>query len=122
MSPDQAGPQELLCRWRSHWETENRLHYVRDVTMKEDASQVRSGAAPQSLPSATTGGDGGLAQHDAGAVAGKPGQPISRRRCDTTATSLWRLWPYWEFLLPENRKTLKVKGRAIALEGGAQFT
>ena len=28
-------------------EIENRLHYVRDVTMKEDASQVGSGAAPQ---------------------------------------------------------------------------
>ena len=69
LSPDQAGPRELLCLWRSHWEIENRLHYVRDVTMKEDASQVRSGSAPQSLPSATTGGDGGLAQHDAGAVA-----------------------------------------------------
>ena len=47
MSPAQAGPQELLCLWRSHWEIENRLHYVRDVTMKEDASQVRSGSAPQ---------------------------------------------------------------------------
>ncbi len=61
LSPDQAGPRELLCLWRSHWEIENRLHYVRDVTMKEDASQVRSGSAPP--------GDGGLAQHDAGAVA-----------------------------------------------------
>ena len=47
LSPDQAGPRELLCLWRSHWEIENRLHYVRDVTMKEDASQVRSGSAPQ---------------------------------------------------------------------------
>ena len=26
---------------------ENRLHYVRDVTLGEDASQVRTGAAPQ---------------------------------------------------------------------------
>ena len=32
---------------RSHWEIENRLHYVRDVTMKEDASQVRSGSVPR---------------------------------------------------------------------------
>ena len=47
LSPAQAGPQELLCLWRGHWEIENRLHYVRDVTMKEDASQVRSGSAPQ---------------------------------------------------------------------------
>ena len=47
LSPAQAGPQELLRLWRGHWKIENRLHYVRDVTMKEDASQVRSGAAPQ---------------------------------------------------------------------------
>ena len=47
LSPAQAGPLELLRWWRGHWSIENRLHYVRDVTMKEDASQVRSGAAPQ---------------------------------------------------------------------------
>ena len=47
LSPAQAGPRELLRLWRGHWGIENRLHYVRDVTMKEDASQVRSGAAPQ---------------------------------------------------------------------------
>lgn len=34
---------------RGHWGIENRLHYVRDVTFGEDASQVRSGAAPQVL-------------------------------------------------------------------------
>jgi hypothetical protein len=32
---------------RGHWAIENRLHYVRDVTFGEDASRVRSGAAPQ---------------------------------------------------------------------------
>ena len=32
---------------RGHWEIENRLHYVRDVTLGEDASQVRKGAAPE---------------------------------------------------------------------------
>ena len=50
LSPAQAGPQELLCLWRSHWGIENRLHYVRDVTMKEDASQVRSGSGPTPEP------------------------------------------------------------------------
>jgi predicted transposase YbfD/YdcC len=40
-------PAELLAIWRGHWSIENRLHYVRDVTFGEDASQVRSGAAPQ---------------------------------------------------------------------------
>ena len=40
-------PATLLCHVRGHWGIENRLHYVRDVTLGEDASQVRSGAAPQ---------------------------------------------------------------------------
>jgi hypothetical protein len=39
----------LLTLWRQHWHVENRLHYVRDVTFAEDASRVRSGAAPQVL-------------------------------------------------------------------------
>ena len=48
----------LLQLVRDHWRIENGLHYVRDVTMGEDASQVRTGSAPQNLPPATTGGDG----------------------------------------------------------------
>jgi len=39
----------LLRLIREHWHIENRLHYVRDVTLGEDASQVRSGTAPQAL-------------------------------------------------------------------------
>lgn len=44
-----VGPARLLRIWRGHWAIENRLHYVRDVTLGEDASQVRSGSAPQVL-------------------------------------------------------------------------
>lgn len=43
----EVGPAELLAIWRGHWAIENRLHYVRDVTLGEDASHVRTGAAPQ---------------------------------------------------------------------------
>lgn len=39
----------LLRYGRGHWGIENRLHYVRDVTFGEDASHVRSGAAPEIL-------------------------------------------------------------------------
>jgi predicted transposase YbfD/YdcC len=37
----------LLRRRRGHWAIENRLHWVRDETFAEDASRIRSGAAPQ---------------------------------------------------------------------------
>ena len=39
----------LACWLRGHWQIENGLHYVRDVTLDEDRSTVRSGAAPQTL-------------------------------------------------------------------------
>jgi hypothetical protein len=42
-----AGPSTLLGWWRGHWGIENRSHYVRDVSMGEDASRISSGAAPQ---------------------------------------------------------------------------
>ena len=42
-------PEWFLETWRGHWHIENRLHWVRDVTMGEDACRVRSGAAPYIL-------------------------------------------------------------------------
>ena len=42
-----ASAEELLKLWREHWHIENKLHYVRDVTFKEDKSQVRKGKIPQ---------------------------------------------------------------------------
>lgn len=45
----EANAATLLGWWRGHWGIENRSHYVRDVTMGEDASRVRTGSAPQVL-------------------------------------------------------------------------
>ena len=42
-----TGPDEVLRRVRQHWAIENRVHWVRDVTLGEDASHIRVGAAPQ---------------------------------------------------------------------------
>jgi predicted transposase YbfD/YdcC len=42
-----AGPATLAAWVRSHWEIENRLHWVRDVTYQEDNSLVRTGNAPR---------------------------------------------------------------------------
>ena len=46
---EQADGQRLSELVRQHWEIENRLHYVRDVTLGEDACRVRRGTAPQVL-------------------------------------------------------------------------
>jgi predicted transposase YbfD/YdcC len=43
----QASPARLADLLRGHWAIENGLHYVRDVTFAEDASQVRTGTGPQ---------------------------------------------------------------------------
>ena len=47
--PGEAGAADLLGWLRGHWGVENRLHYVRDATMGEDANRTRSGSAPQAL-------------------------------------------------------------------------
>lgn len=44
---ERVSTEELLRVWREHWHIENKLHYVRDVTFKEDLSQVRTGHIPQ---------------------------------------------------------------------------
>jgi len=46
LGPDRADPKRLQRLWRGHWSIENRLHWVRDVTLGEDGSQVRKGSAP----------------------------------------------------------------------------
>jgi predicted transposase YbfD/YdcC len=32
---------------RNHWQIENSLHYVKDVTFREDRSRIRTGNSPQ---------------------------------------------------------------------------
>jgi predicted transposase YbfD/YdcC len=49
LSPQQADPARLLCLNRGHWEIENRLHHVRDMTYDEDRSQVRKGERPRAM-------------------------------------------------------------------------
>lgn len=45
----QLTPAEVAESVRSHWGIENQLHWVLDVTMKEDASTVRKDNAPENL-------------------------------------------------------------------------
>jgi predicted transposase YbfD/YdcC len=43
---DLAGPRHLAIYARQHWGIENREHYVRDVTFREDAQKARTGNQP----------------------------------------------------------------------------
>ena len=49
LSADRADAGRLLGLVRDHWKIANCLHYVRDVTLGEDACRVRRGSAPQVL-------------------------------------------------------------------------
>ncbi len=49
--PDQATPQDLLRFVRGHSTIENDVHWVRDTAWREDASKVRTGAAPRIMAS-----------------------------------------------------------------------
>ncbi len=44
---EMAGAEGLLSRARGHWTIENRSHYVRDVSLGEDASRVRKASGPE---------------------------------------------------------------------------
>lgn len=43
-SPDRLPPARLLALNRAHWAIENKIHYVRDVSMDQDRCRVRAGA------------------------------------------------------------------------------
>ncbi len=46
LAANQLALGNILQRWRGHWTIENRLHWVKDVVLKEDTCRVRPGQAP----------------------------------------------------------------------------
>lgn len=88
---DQAGPKRLLRLVRGHWAIENKLHYVRDVTLAEDASQVRTGHAPQVMAACRNFAIGLLhatgATNIAAALRRNAGRPASVLRWITTPST-----------------------------------
>lgn len=49
LTPQQASAGRLLELARGHWGIENRLHWVKDVVLGEDACRVRTDGGPQVL-------------------------------------------------------------------------
>lgn len=49
LTPEEASARRLLELSRGHWGIENRLHWVKDVVLGEDACRVRTNGGPQVL-------------------------------------------------------------------------
>lgn len=49
LSPERGNPELLLAASRGHWTIENSVHWVRDVTLGEDACAVHKERASQTL-------------------------------------------------------------------------
>ena len=49
LTADHANPAQIAALLRGHWEIENRLHYVRDTTYREDHSRARTGTTPRAM-------------------------------------------------------------------------
>lgn len=47
LSSREAAPVHLAAYVRRHWTIENKIHYVRDVTYREDESRIRTGSRPR---------------------------------------------------------------------------
>ena len=54
LPPQSADAKQRLAIARAAWGIENGLHYRRDVTLQEDASQLRRGYAPKCWRRSTT--------------------------------------------------------------------
>lgn len=49
LTGNHAHPATIATLLRGHWEIENRLHWVRDVTYGEDTSRIRTHNAPRTM-------------------------------------------------------------------------
>jgi len=49
LDPERATAAALLRHRRGHWAIENRLHWVLDVTFREDLSRLRTGHGPHNM-------------------------------------------------------------------------
>jgi predicted transposase YbfD/YdcC len=66
----EAPPEHIAVYIRRHWSIENRVHHVRDVTLREDSSQVKTGSRPRVLVSLRNLGTGLIRQSGHDKIAG----------------------------------------------------
>ena len=54
LSSKEAAPEHLATYARRHWSIENKIHWVRDVTFREDASQIKTASRPRIMATLVT--------------------------------------------------------------------
>jgi predicted transposase YbfD/YdcC len=47
LSAREAAPVHLATYVRGHWAIENKLHWIRDATLRQNASQIRTASRPR---------------------------------------------------------------------------
>ncbi len=70
MPSREAPPEHIAVYIRRHWSIENRVHHVRDVTLREDSSQVKTGSRPRVLVALRNLGTGLIRQSGHDKIAG----------------------------------------------------
>jgi hypothetical protein len=82
LPPDVADAARMLVLVRGHWQIENGLHHVKDVTLGEDRSTIHKGNGPSNMRSCAipwsaccTGRSGARSPRGYATTAATPGKP-----------------------------------------------
>jgi predicted transposase YbfD/YdcC len=65
----EAAPEHVAAYARAHWAIENQVHWVRDVTLREDSSKVRATQRPRNLATLRNLQTGLIRQHGRNDIA-----------------------------------------------------
>lgn len=65
----EAAPEHIAAYIRAHWGIENQVHWVRDLTLREDSSKVRAASRPANLATLRNAQLGVIRQHGSNDIA-----------------------------------------------------
>jgi predicted transposase YbfD/YdcC len=65
----EAAPEHIAAYIRAHWSIENQVHWVRDVTLREDSSKVSAANRPANLATLRNAQLGVIRQHGSNDIA-----------------------------------------------------
>jgi predicted transposase YbfD/YdcC len=65
----EAAPEHIAAYIRAHWGIENQVHWVRDLTLREDSSKVRAANRPANLATLRNAQLGVIRQHGSNDIA-----------------------------------------------------